>query len=138
MTAPVRTFLPWYRTGFATALSGAPVGGSSRAAVPVGIRLHGEPAASRIAVPLALAGPGDVVGLDVREVLRAEPFDGCADFEPSYFPFVELASPDLQVTGVFDSTTGTALRAWQKRSHLRQTGERIKDALLGRGRYRRY
>jgi len=95
MTAPVRTFLPWYRLGFATALTGAPPAGTARAAVPVGVRLRGETARGRIAVPLALAGPGDVVGLDPREILRTEPFDGCADFEPSYFPYVELASPDL-------------------------------------------
>ncbi|HEV7761679.1 MAG TPA: hypothetical protein VGO78_21885, partial [Acidimicrobiales bacterium] len=95
MTAPVRTFLPWYRAGFATALTGAPAAGTTRAAVPVGVRLRGEPGRGRLAVPLALAGPGDVVGLDSREVQRTEPFDGCADFEPSYFPYVELASPDL-------------------------------------------
>jgi hypothetical protein len=95
MTAPVRTFLPWYRVGFATALAGAPPAGAARAAVPVGVRLRGEPGRGRLAVPLALTGPGDVVGLDRREVQRTEPFDGCPDFEPSSFPYVELASPDL-------------------------------------------
>ena len=95
MTAPVRTFLPWYRVGFATALSGVPAAGEGRAAVPVGVRLRGEPARGRRAGPLVLAGPGDVVGLDVREVQRTEPFDGGTDFEPAYFPYVELASPDL-------------------------------------------
>jgi len=33
-----------------------------------------------------------------------------------------LASPDLTVTGVFDSTTGAALRAWQKKTGLPVTG----------------
>jgi hypothetical protein len=33
-----------------------------------------------------------------------------------------LDSPDLSVTGVFDSTTGTALRKWQKNADLPVTG----------------
>ena len=95
MNAPVRTFLPWYRAGFATALGAPPPAGSGRAAVPAAIRLRGESGLGHFDVPLALAGPGDVIGLDPREVLRTEPFDGSADFESSYFPYVELASPDL-------------------------------------------
>jgi hypothetical protein len=95
VTAPVRTFLPWYRAGFAAALTGTPAGGAGRAAVPAAVRLRGEPDRGRLDVPMMLAGPGDVMGLDPGEVLRTEPFDGAPDFEPSYFPYIELASPDL-------------------------------------------
>ncbi|BCB78363.1 hypothetical protein GCM10022251_30520 [Phytohabitans flavus] len=95
MSGVVRTFLPWYRAGFAAALTERPVAGAARAAVPATVRLRGEPALGSLEVPVSVAGPGDVIGLDAREVLRTEPFDGCPDFEPSYFPYVELASPDL-------------------------------------------
>jgi hypothetical protein len=87
-----RTFLPWYRLGYAAALQAPPPAGAARAPVPATVTLRD---AGRVDVPIELAGPGDVVGLDPREILRTEPFDGCADFEPSYFPYVELASPDL-------------------------------------------
>lgn len=91
----VRTFLPWYRAGLATALDGPPPAGTARAAVPATVRMRGTPRLGEVDVPLQLAGPGDVVALDQREVLRTEPYDGCTDFEPSYFPYVELGSPDL-------------------------------------------
>jgi hypothetical protein len=90
-----RSFLPWYRSGYAAALTGPPAAGSGRAAVPAGVRLRDDGGRGRVAVPMLLAGPGDVVGIDPRVVRRLEPYDGCADAEPSYFPYIELTSPDL-------------------------------------------
>lgn len=87
-----RTFFPWCREGFATALAGAPASGS-RASLSAEVTLRGSSLSST--VPAQLAGPGDVVGLDPREILRTEPYDGAPDFEPSYFACVELAAPDL-------------------------------------------
>ncbi len=89
-----RTFLAWYRTGLATALAGTPAVGSARAALPADLTVTG--ATTRTArIPVELAGPGDIVGLDQAEVRWCEPYDGCADFEPEYLPYVELASADL-------------------------------------------
>jgi hypothetical protein len=88
-----RTFLPWYREGFVTALVGAPPAGTARAPLPATLTMRGSSLTSDL--PAELAGPGDVIGLDPREVSRIEPYDGCPDFEPSYFPYVELARPDL-------------------------------------------
>jgi hypothetical protein len=65
----------------------------ARGALPAAITLRGSGRSTQ--VPVELAGPGDVAGLDPREVGRTEPHDGAADFEPSYFPYVELVSPDL-------------------------------------------
>ena len=86
-----RTFLPWYRRGLVTALSGAPQP-RGRAALPATVKLRGSSNAA--AVPAELAGPGDVIGIDAGQILRTEPYDGCPDFEPGYFPFVEFADPD--------------------------------------------
>lgn len=88
-----RTFLGWHRSGLTAALTGAPQAGARRAAVPTQVRLRDS--ARSTVVPIELAGPGDVVGLDPREVRRTEPRDGATDFEPSYFPYVELHSTDL-------------------------------------------
>ena len=88
-----RTFLPWYREGFATALAGAPPAGHGRAGLPATVTLRGSDRTASL--PAELAGPGDVAGLDPREVRRTEPYDGCPDFEPSSFAYVELSRPDL-------------------------------------------
>ena len=89
-----RRFRSWLRTGFAAALDGDPARGSERAAIPLTAGLEGEPSRA-VPIALQLAGPGDVAGLDPREVVRTEPYDGCPHFESAYFPYVELASPDL-------------------------------------------
>jgi hypothetical protein len=88
-----RTYVPWYRRGFAAALRGVPPNGKSRARLPASFRLGGV--AGQTDLPIELAGPGDVVGLDPHEIRRCEPYDGCPDFEPGYFPYVEFAGPDL-------------------------------------------
>jgi hypothetical protein len=88
-----RTYLAWYRVGLPTALTGAPRAGAARAGVPADISLRDFARTARI--PVELAGPGDVAGLDPREIARREPYHGCPDAEPSYFPYVEFTSPDL-------------------------------------------
>jgi hypothetical protein len=88
-----RTFLAWHRAGLATALTGAPAAGLARAAAPATVTLRGTDRST--SVPVELAGPGDIRGLDPQEVRRTEPHDGSADFEPSCLAYVELRSPDL-------------------------------------------
>ncbi len=92
MTAS-RTYLPWFRRGFATAVSGMPGPNQARAALPTTVALRGLTAP--VAIPAELAGPGDVIGLEAAEIVRVEPADGSPDFQPAYFPYAELASPDL-------------------------------------------
>jgi hypothetical protein len=119
-----RIFVPWYRRGFAAALTRTD-GGAARAELPATFRLGGL--AETADLPIALAGPGDVVGLDPHEIRRCEPYDGCPNVEPGYFPYVELASPDLPwrftPLGAADlpladpehagaSATGTRLAPW--------------------------
>jgi hypothetical protein len=42
-----------------------------------------------------LYGPGDVTGIDARQVVRTEPRHQAADFEPNYFPAIEFDRPDF-------------------------------------------
>jgi hypothetical protein len=62
--------------------------------LPIRLRLSGETARD-IDVPVRLYGPGDVTGLDPREVVRTEPASLSTDFEPNYFPLIEFDHPDL-------------------------------------------
>lgn len=86
------SFWAWHRTGLASALTGAPPAGASRAHLPARLTLDAGHAAD---IPVDLVGPADVTGLDPSEVNRTEPADGCPDFEPSTFPYIELRSADL-------------------------------------------
>jgi len=87
-------FLPWVRRGLAAEIvepddlaGGLP----GRASFPVRLKTTGGDASAR----LRLYGPGDVVGLDTRSIVRIEPRRGTGDFAPNQFVSVEFDPPDL-------------------------------------------
>jgi hypothetical protein len=87
-------FLPWVRRGLAAEIvepddlaGGLP----GRASFPVRLKTTAGDASAR----LRLYGPGDVVGLDTRSIVRTEPRRGTGDFAPNQFVSVEFDPPDL-------------------------------------------
>jgi hypothetical protein len=91
--ATVRTFLPWYRRGLPTGITQQSVRTAGRVQVPLTVTQTDR--AESAAVPLQLHGPGEVTGLDQREVRRVHPYAGCTTFEPGLFAHIELREPDL-------------------------------------------
>ncbi|HEU0294578.1 MAG TPA: hypothetical protein VFR47_17695 [Anaerolineales bacterium] len=88
-------FLPWSRQAIAGLLTNPdPLNGSLNARISLPVRLQVN-AAHNIDLTLRLYGPGDVVGLDPRQVIRTEPRNQTKDYIPNYFPAVEFARPDL-------------------------------------------
>jgi hypothetical protein len=106
-------FLPWVRTGSATSVEqvdtlGPGVPGRATVAVDLVVNdRHPVPVTAR------LQGPGDVVSLDTRMVVRTDPPHLAAEFEPNYFPLIEFDRPDLP--WMFTPATGDRrgrLRPW--------------------------
>ncbi|MCI0636353.1 MAG: hypothetical protein L0206_20925, partial [Actinobacteria bacterium] len=94
MTGDV-TFLPWLRRGLVRAIGAPdPLAGvlPKSASVKAWVEVEGRPSLPQT---IELYGPETVIGLSDAEVLRTEPRAGTPDAEPGYFPFVELATPDL-------------------------------------------
>jgi hypothetical protein len=93
-------YLPWVREGAAHAYANpdslAPVlarnDGKPLSAVPVKLLVNDT---TPVDVPLRLYGPGDVVGIDPRAVLRTDPLARTADFEPNYLACIEFDIPDF-------------------------------------------
>ncbi|TSD09196.1 hypothetical protein DP107_16860 [Haloglomus irregulare] len=54
-----------------------------------------ETAETQPSVDIRMYGPGDVTGIDERQVVRVEPEPETTTFPPNYFPLVEFARPDL-------------------------------------------
>ncbi|SDS73717.1 DUF3892 domain-containing protein [Actinopolymorpha singaporensis] len=89
------TFLSWVREGLGASGSGTdPLTGSlpARGTVTVKVRINDRP---EVEVPTRLYGPGDVAGIDPRQVLRTDPPAGTDGFEPHLFAQVEFDRPDL-------------------------------------------
>ncbi len=87
------TFLPWLRQGIAAEIpdpdnlgdDGSPAA-PERAEVQVSFNVSTEP----ISRPVHLLGPGDVVGINPRAIIKTEPRHGVTDFEANYLAYVEF------------------------------------------------
>ena len=64
----------------------------ARAPLPVGITVSGVAPAN---VNLELYGPGDIIGIDQRLIVRTEPRANLTDFESNYLAAIEFDLPDF-------------------------------------------
>jgi hypothetical protein len=101
MTSSDYSFLPWYRRGIGGLVAGTPAAGVSRATVKVELKIDGEPIAggsAKSAVAkrdIEIFGPGDIVGIDQRAIIRTDPRDWITNFEPNYLAQIEFYDEDF-------------------------------------------
>jgi len=93
-------FLPWLRQGVANAITAPPATGV-RASISVDLTVTGNPVVGNtpITAPasqnISLYGPGDIVGIDSRAVIRTEPRAGVTNFESNYLAAVDFYDEDF-------------------------------------------
>ncbi|HEX8112424.1 MAG TPA: hypothetical protein VF516_32060, partial [Kofleriaceae bacterium] len=104
-------FLAWARSGLAAAPPAQATGDARlRLSVTLTVR-KGDAQTDTVPRALRLYGPGDVIGLDGKQIIRREPRPGTSDFEPNYFPLIEFDAPELP--WLFSPEPGdTQLRPW--------------------------
>lgn len=90
------TFLPWTRRGLGAEIttpddlaSGGP--GPERASVSIAFSINGQP----IAKDVEVLGPGDVVGINPRAIVKTDPRNWVTDFESNYLPYIEFYEEDF-------------------------------------------
>ena len=101
MSTPIASyaFLSWARQGLGMHTQDAPAG-QVRGTVPIGVTIRGKRIAGGDATEtfrknVDLYGPGDIVGIDPRAIIRTDPRHWITDFEPNYLPFVEFYDEDF-------------------------------------------
>lgn len=117
MTAPqlgAYTFLPWVQRGLARAINttddpGQPL--TARVTLPVSLHVDG---AGDVPSSIQLYGPGDITGLDPRQIVRTDPRPGTTSFEAGYLPQVQFARADLPwlFTPATPGSGRSRLRPW--------------------------
>jgi hypothetical protein len=92
------TFLPWLRQGVASEISvtddleRAPsVPSPERADVTVSFKVNGQPVSRHV----NLLGPGDVIGINPRVIVKTEPRNFVTDFEANYLSYIEFYEEDF-------------------------------------------
>lgn len=115
-------FLPWLRVGVANTIASGDGDASvkTRAAIDVGLKLSGDPIGGgaeltqSIAQKIALYGPGDIVGIDPRQIVRTEPRAANTNFEANYLPAVDFYDEDFpwRYTPAAPGGGGLQLRPW--------------------------
>jgi hypothetical protein len=113
------TFLPWMRQGVAAEIAVADnLGvagadpGTERAAVPLSFDVNGQPVSKEVQI----LGPGDVVGLNPRAIVKTEPRHWVTDFEANYLPYIEFYEEDFPwrftPASAANSLAQSRLRPW--------------------------
>lgn len=88
-------FLPWVRQGLAARITTPdPLKTPLPAQAPLGVTL-GVNSIDAASVGVRLFGPGDVIGIDPRQIVRTEPPIGTDNYESNDLAAVEFDNPDL-------------------------------------------
>ena len=123
MTSPIGgyTFLPWLRTGVANriATSDGDASVQFRATIDVQLDIVGQKEdGSEFSEPIGrsvpLVGPGDIVGIDPRAIVRTDPRPWITNFESSHLAAIEFYDEDFpwRYTPAAPDTTRHRLRPW--------------------------
>ncbi|MFL5897128.1 MAG: hypothetical protein ACJ76D_01485 [Solirubrobacterales bacterium] len=119
---PTYSFLPWYRRGIANTIATADKDDkvAARATTHVELELSGTPVAGGEALTdevkqdIALYGPGDLVGIEERAILRTEPRNWITNFESNYLAAVDFYDEDFlwRYTPAAPDGSHLRLRPW--------------------------
>ena len=109
------TFLPWLRQGIGGRIDTVdpmgpdPVGSHERATVTIRFQVNTGEASNTV----NLVGPGDVLGINSRAIVKTEPRNWITNFEPNYLPFIEFYDEDFPWRYTPAKATAThRLRPW--------------------------
>jgi hypothetical protein len=91
---PQYQFLPYTRRGLIAKILDA----GENAPLPARAKLKVAITVTNVAAPpidIEIYGPGDVIGVDPRLIVRTEPRPNITDFEPNYLAAIEFDFPDF-------------------------------------------
>lgn len=142
MSHPVATysFLPWLRQGLANNINEQdnPTNIKIRATATVTLEIAGTGGGAvppvSISKPVELFGPGDIVGVDTRAIIRHDPRNWITNYEPNYLPNIEFYDEDFPWRYTPAAPNGQRLRPWLTLVVLKEgefeEGANVKDRPL--------
>jgi hypothetical protein len=97
------SFLPWLRVGIASQITAQDQDPAVAARASIGVTLHvtGAPVGATgslqadISRQVELYGPGDIIGIDSRAIVKTEPRNWVTNFEPNYLAGIDFYDEDF-------------------------------------------
>jgi hypothetical protein len=129
-TTPTYSFLPWLRRGAANSIPQADGDNTVmvRASMPldvtlVGTNLDGSANQQVVHRDVNLYGPGDIVGIDSKAVVKTDPLNWITNFEPNYLPYIDFYDEDFpwRYTPAAADLAKSRLRPWITLVVLKET-----------------
>jgi hypothetical protein len=120
MSIPYR-FMPWVRKGLARAHQNPDKPGESlkqdqvKVALTLQAKENGKEGETKVVsgtINLKLYGPGDIIGIDPRLVVRTDPRPNTRNFEPNYLATIDFDPPDFPWLLTPAKADGQNLRPW--------------------------
>jgi hypothetical protein len=112
-------FLSWARRGVGASDGNPDNNGSlpGRASLSVQLSLQVKKGSTTstvqpTAMQVQMFGPGDVIGIDQRHIIRTEPRNFTVNYEPNYLCGIEFDTPDLPWLFTPAAPNGDNLRPW--------------------------
>jgi hypothetical protein len=113
------TFLPWLRQGLSNSITTNDTDPSVkiRAAINVEINVQGQKldgtfVNQTVPNPVMIYGPGDIIGIEQKAIIKAEPRNWITNFEANYFPYIEFYDEDFAWRYTPAAPQGNRLRPW--------------------------
>lgn len=145
MSEPIATysFLPWLRQGIANNIQKGDNDPSVklRAQIPVELTVtstkkDGSTKTDPVPQNIELYGPGDIIGIDTKAIIKVEPRNWITNYESNYLPYVEFYHEDFpwRYTPARADMGNHRLRPWITLVVLKEgefeEGKNIKDKPL--------
>ena len=98
----IYSFLPWLRMGITNQIKTADNDSSVklRASIDINIEIEGTggsegPITKSVPRKIGLYGPGDIIGLDEKTIIKTEPRNWITNFEPNYLASIDFYEEDI-------------------------------------------
>jgi hypothetical protein len=127
-TLPSYAFLPWARQGVSAKISEPDTMGSSDGTAIERASLHAEldiafkdldnsEQTTTIAKDIQIVGPGDVLNISAKAIVRTEPKEGISNYEDNGLPYIEFYEEDFlwrysPAAAINQNGNQTKLRPW--------------------------
>lgn len=110
------SFLPFLRQGIANHVAAPEDAAGKRAQITVALSVSGtgltNPSNQIFDKQIEVYGPGDIVGIDPKAIIKTEPRNWITNFEPNYLPYIEFYDEDFLWRYTPNAATGERLVPW--------------------------